>query len=50
MLLFLGYSKPDINLPHTNQLDWKKVSLILQDNHQFLDKLFGYDYKGAKPG
>lgn len=48
ILIFLGYEKKQINIEGTNQLDWKNVKLMLNDE-QFFNKIFGYNYKGAKP-
>lgn len=48
LLLFLGYSKADINLPGTNVLDWKNVRTLLAKKESFLDKVLAYDFKGAK--
>lgn len=42
-----GYKKEDINEPGTNVLNWRKVRTNLW-NEEFLKKLLGYTYSGAK--
>lgn len=43
----VGFSKEEINLPGTNELNWRKVREELF-NEEFLEKVLAYEYKGPK--
>jgi len=46
-LLLLGYKKSDINIPGTNNLDWKKVREFFDE--KLIYKILAYQPKGSKP-
>lgn len=48
LLYFLGYTKQDVNITHTNDLDWKKVVDLLDDDNLFA-RIEAYDHRGEKP-
>ena len=46
-LYFLGYTKEDINVKHSNELDWKKVKTLLT-KEGFYDKMKAYNHRGPR--
>ena len=47
LLYFLGYSKKEIDIPHTTHLNWKQTKELA--TKELLKKLLAYEFRGAKP-
>jgi len=46
-LITIGYTKEEINYPHTNVLDWKKAKHLLNEE-KFFSKIAEYNFKGPR--